>query len=84
MGGVRSPKRHPALPALGERMKARTARKFLPLIIPVLSVAAVAIVYIQLSCIDGVTACGNVSAMLAAQQPPQSAFQSFTNLWSVG
>ena len=58
-------------------------RKLMPLILPVVAVVAMAIVTIKLSCIDGMTACENVSEM-ASQMPQPSIFSEWLNLWHFG
>ena len=61
--------------------RAGAVRKILPVLVPALTVIAVAIVYIKLSCIDGATLCGNVSQMITETTVKQSVFQEVLSLF---
>ena len=61
--------------------RAGTVRKILPVLVPVVTAIAVAIVYIRLSCVDGATLCGNVSQMINETTVKQSVFLEVLSLF---
>jgi len=66
-----------------EGMRIQNVQKLMPVLVPLVTLAAW-VIFIKLGCVDGVTACGNVTELLQQQQQQhQSLFSQFLSQWQV-